>query len=55
MVSGVDLYLAANYTHHAFVAARNNSNTSEELYGEAGEAWKNMTLNVTSLISDEIE
>ena len=54
MVSGVDLYLAGNYTHHAFVEARNNSNTSIELYGEPREAWKNMTLNVTSLISGEI-
>ena len=54
MVAGVDLYLQANYTHHAFVEARNNSNTSFELYGEPRVAWKNMTLNVTSLISDDI-
>ena len=40
-----------NHTHLAFEAAAENETLSDELYPEA---WKNMTLNVTSYISDEI-
>ena len=49
--NGYVMVREGNYTHLAMAAARANDTISEELYPEQ---WKNLTLNVTALISEEM-
>ena len=45
----------ANYTHQAMINARLDETFALNVYGDENDkTWKNLTLNATDLISDEI-
>ena len=55
LLGGHAMVREANYTHQAMINARLDETFALDVYGdEHNKTWKNLTLNATDLISDEI-